>query len=43
LKQVPAGTSAAAIQQQQTTEKRAQDQRHQRERDQLDKQFRQPN
>jgi hypothetical protein len=41
LKQLPAGTSAAALQQQ-MNEKRAQDERHQKERDQLDKQFRKP-
>ena len=41
LKQLPTGASAAQVQQQQT-EKRAQDERHQKERDQLDKQFRKP-
>ena len=43
LKQLPPGASAAHLQQQQQNEKRAQDERHQRERDQLDKQFRKPN
>lgn len=42
LKQLAAGTSAAALQQQQMNEKRTQDERHQKERDQLDKQFRKP-
>jgi len=42
LKQLPAGTSPAALQQQQAKEKQAQDERHQRERDQLDKQARKP-
>lgn len=43
LKQLPAGVSAAQLQQQQQNETKAQDVRHQQERDQLDKQFKNPN
>ncbi len=43
LKQLPAGVSAAQLQQQQQNETKAQDVRHQQERDQLDKQFKKPN